>query len=172
MLLQPATLGLYQNNFILNSTIVALSNHSPRQAAGLTAVVPALNRWSDVLWFLWMRAAGAGARELRYIFRASIQTPETRELMDYIIGAEPNYFDVPWPGLTFNMTTREGKALLATPHGTSIAYMIADHSDILGSTSLVARMFSFFDEEKDYGTDENNGYQYHIIFSLRGPFPD
>lgn len=37
-----------------------------------------------------------------------------------------------WPGTTFDMTTDEGKAILATPNGAGVAWWLIDHKSQLG----------------------------------------
>ena len=37
--------------------------------------------------------------------------------------------DLPWPGMTFGAMTRNGKALLGTPHGTGIGFFLSQHRD-------------------------------------------
>ncbi|KAI4257543.1 MAG: hypothetical protein L6R42_005579 [Xanthoria sp. 1 TBL-2021] len=129
------TKGLYFNTFIPSGgTIIAESNFSPKYKAGFGSGrrYPPLWRWSDIIWLLWTHEAGIlGTPNLRYIFRANIITPETRELIEYIEVEKEDQLHLPWPGHTYDMSTEEGLALLATSHGQGIAYLIADHSQVV-----------------------------------------
>ncbi|KAI4281388.1 MAG: hypothetical protein L6R38_003722 [Xanthoria sp. 2 TBL-2021] len=140
------TTGLYYNTFIPSGgTIIAESNFSPKFKAGFGSGrrYPPLWRWSDIIWLLWTHEAGLlGTPNLRYIFRANIITPETRELIEYIEVEKEDQLHLPWPGHTYDMSTEEGLALLATSHGQGIAYLIADHSQALGRKIPMARIFT------------------------------
>ncbi|KAL8725570.1 MAG: hypothetical protein Q9166_007272 [cf. Caloplaca sp. 2 TL-2023] len=114
--------------------IVATDNYSPRHYAGATGAVPRLNRWSDVVWYIWTyfcTRKGKPVGSLRYIVRDNIITDTTKAIMELIAGAGPAALDLPWPGRVFDMNSEEVLALLATSHGAGIAYMIKDHSDVL-----------------------------------------
>lgn len=57
------------------------------------------------------------------------------------------------------MSTEEGLALLATSHGQGIAYLIADHSQVLGRKIPMARIFTelpggFTDDEGSSSSSE------------------
>lgn len=149
--IQPATNGFYNSKYIVGTknkgAIVAEANFSPtfqRQRAGSKAEIPALNRWSDVVWFLWSKEAGDQAGNLRYIFRDNARNEVTRAIIEKIHGLEdhPDTLDLPWPGRTYDMRTEDGKALLATPQGIGVAYLIKDHSDVLGRKIPLARVFT------------------------------
>ena len=60
---------------------------------------------------------------LKYIFRYDVVTEDTRFIMN--LAAPVN--SVKWPGHKFNKGSEEFQALLGTPHGKGIVYMIATH---------------------------------------------
>ncbi|KAL8917190.1 MAG: hypothetical protein Q9208_008092 [Pyrenodesmia sp. 3 TL-2023] len=173
----PATGGHYHNDFIRSgNTIIAESNYSPRYQAGPTAEIPPLWRWSDVVWLLWTGEVGEDhAKDLKYIFRTNIITPSTREIMEHIGGVQRNELNLPWPGHTFDMSTDEGKALLATSHGVGLAFLIADHSNVIGRKIPFARIFTMdlteSDEESDSddsdSQNDSTGVHYYILWELR-----
>ncbi|KAL8722328.1 MAG: hypothetical protein Q9225_001176 [Loekoesia sp. 1 TL-2023] len=141
------TKGFYYNKYIPDSrkgAIVAEANFSPRFKAGPTAEIPPLNRWSDIVWFLWSREAGNQAKDLRYVFRDKVNNEETRGIIDKIHRREdrPDTLDLPWPGDTYDMRTDDGKALLGSPHGIGLAYLIRDHSNVLGRKIPFAHVFT------------------------------
>ncbi|KAL8721270.1 MAG: hypothetical protein Q9225_002012 [Loekoesia sp. 1 TL-2023] len=116
--------------------------------------VPKLNRWSDVVWFIWAKQAGNQAGNLRYIFRDNITNDDTRGVIDQIFGIPSKSLDLPWPGKTFDVEkTKEGKGLLGTPHGAGIAWMLADHKAELGNRALKITVFT---------SDKN----YYMLFEL------
>ncbi|KAL8728780.1 MAG: hypothetical protein Q9166_005158 [cf. Caloplaca sp. 2 TL-2023] len=86
--------------------------------------------------------AGEQAGNLRYVFRDKVVNDMTRGIMEYITGVETDTLDLPWPGRTYDMRTNDGKALLGTPYGVGIAYLLKDHSDVLGRKIPLARVFT------------------------------
>lgn len=179
-LIQRATGGYYRNALIphaLRGTIIAERNYSPRtQVEPPNAEVPPLHRWSDMVWILWTRAAGARASKLRFILRDGVANGVTRAIIDHVTESKDGEFRSPWPGRTFDMRTDDGKALLGTPHGIGVAYIVADHSDVLGRKIPFARVFTaeYDDDIKDrkrqtISDDEGDGYdfQYYILWELR-----
>ncbi|KAI4187808.1 MAG: hypothetical protein L6R41_002575 [Letrouitia leprolyta] len=155
----PATGGHYHNDFIPNgNTIISESNYSPRFKVGPNAEVPPLWRWSDIIWLLWTGEKGEEeAHQLRYIFHTAITTNTTRHVMEYIGGVQQDRLSLLWPGRGFNMSSREGRALLATPHGAGITYLIADHSDVLGRKVPYARIFTMDLTESDSDSEVGSG---------------
>ncbi|KAL8830745.1 MAG: hypothetical protein Q9170_005594 [Blastenia crenularia] len=143
----PATKGFYNNKYIPDpqkGAIISEANFSPRFRAGPVAEIPPLNRWSDIVWYLWSREAGDQAKNLRYIFRDKTNNGVTRAIIDHINGLEehPDTLDLPWPGHTYDMRTDDGKALLGTPHGIGVAFLIADHSNVLARKIPFAHVFT------------------------------
>ncbi|KAL8953926.1 MAG: hypothetical protein Q9222_000213 [Ikaeria aurantiellina] len=143
--IHSATFGQYANIFIPaggSSTIVAVNNASPRVNAGVDEPVPRLSRWSDVVWQNWTAIAGGNANKLRYIIREQIITEETREIMEYIKVAKEDGLNLPWPGSVYDMRSDDGKALLGTVYGLGVAWLIIDHSDVLGRKIPAIRIFT------------------------------
>lgn len=150
-------------------TIFASENVSPQQSiamyrrqnnlpqlteAQLRDHVPKLNRWSDVVWFVWAKQAGNQAGNLRYIFRDNVINDDTKGVIDQIFGIPSKSLDLPWPGKTFDVEkTKEGKGLLGTPHGAGIAWMLADHKAELGDRALKITVFT-------------SGKNYYMLFEL------
>ncbi|KAL8781439.1 MAG: hypothetical protein Q9213_005990 [Squamulea squamosa] len=171
----PPTGGYYHNMIIpAGHAIIAAEIYSPKlKAPGKP--FPQLHRWSDVTWLCWLAEAGHEAGNLKYIIRSNIVTQSTRDVLEYIHGARQDDMQLPWPGVTYDpQTTREGKAILATSHGRGIAYLIADHSDVLGRKTPVARVFTvsseevYEDEDMDDGSDfdDNSFLYYYILWEL------
>ncbi|KAL8996609.1 MAG: hypothetical protein Q9188_006532 [Gyalolechia gomerana] len=170
------TNGYYYNAFIpdaLRGTIIADQNYSPRSQVEMSnREVPPLNRWSDIVWILWTRVAGDQASKLRFVFRAGVVNDISRAIIDRATRSRDGEFRSPWPGRTFDMRTDDGKALLGTPHGIGIAYLIADHSDVLGRKIPFARVFTADDYQdrrrqvSEVGSDVYT-YPYYLLWELR-----
>ncbi|KAL8652193.1 MAG: hypothetical protein Q9210_002828 [Variospora velana] len=102
-------------------------------------LVPPLSRWSDVTWTLWKQKAGNGAGNLRYVARSANTNEDTKSVMSYIYdkhgGAKP------FPGLEFGMDTGEGRALLGTPSGVGMAWLLIERMDELGRRNPRVKIF-------------------------------
>ncbi|KAL8781326.1 MAG: hypothetical protein Q9203_001241 [Teloschistes exilis] len=170
--------GQYLQDYIpASGTIIAAENISPLQnlityfrdssqppatAEQMRDLLPPLNRWSDIVWFVWAQKSGGDDRAggLRYIFRDNIINNDTKGVIDQVFHIPSYSFDLPWPGKTFDIASEDdGKALLGTPHGAGIAWMMADHRDVLGPRGLKVTCFTgdgFF----------KPGTQYFMLFEL------
>lgn len=107
-----------------------------------------------MVWFLWAKYAGNDAGNLRYIIRDNVVNDDTKGVIDQIFNSKTNALYQPWPGKTFDIRkppSEQGKsktegdnarALLGTPHGAGIAWMLADHRDKLGDKSLKITVFT------------------------------
>lgn len=127
----------------------------------LRKLMPRLNRWSDVVWLLWARKAEDQAGNLRYILRDNITNKGTKAVMDQVFKVPENSLDLKWPGKTFDVREGdEGKALLGTPQGSGIAWVLADNKQILGERSLKVTCFT-----GESSTGGANKY-YYLLFEL------
>ncbi|KAI4269383.1 MAG: hypothetical protein L6R38_007485 [Xanthoria sp. 2 TBL-2021] len=153
--------GQFIQSYIpVSGTIMAVENVSPQvniamdnhqndfpQATTqqLRKQLPAMQRWSDIVWYVWALTAKDKAGDLRYIFRDHV--------IDQIFKVPAYTLDFKWPGKTFDVGTDDRKALLGTPHGTGIAYLLADNKKTLGKRSLKITCFtsdSFREKVTDY----------------------
>ncbi|KAL8997832.1 MAG: hypothetical protein Q9169_003005 [Polycauliona sp. 2 TL-2023] len=136
--MHPKTSGSYTNLFIPDtrtSTIIALNNHSPSAYALPGSPLPSLHRWSDVIWQNWTSictATSTPPSALRYIIHRDIFTTSTRRIMEYIEVVGKDGLDLPWPGNVYGMDSEDGKALLGSVHGLGVAWLVVDHSGVLG----------------------------------------
>ena len=69
---------------------------------------------------------------------------------------------LPFPGETFDLTSDEGCALLATPHGVGIAHLLIDHTNILRGRHLKITIYTAVDE-----THADRKNQYFMIFDMQ-----
>ncbi|KAL8835306.1 MAG: hypothetical protein Q9170_003361 [Blastenia crenularia] len=164
----PPTGGHYDSSYILSdekSTIIASNNQSPEKAATGNQRIPELFRWSDLVWYTWSKIAGDQAKKLRYIIQESITTTSTRRIMEYVEGIhdKPDTLNLPWPGHALDLRSDRGRALLATPHGVGLAWMIADHSNVLGRKYPVVCYFT----APGLGVLSKSEVEYFMIWQLR-----
>ncbi|KAL8905941.1 MAG: hypothetical protein Q9207_002322 [Kuettlingeria erythrocarpa] len=117
---------------------------------------------------------GGDAKNLRYIVRNVVTNLNTKGIIDRITGSETNAFYFPWPGKTFDISKppsdcgnskTEGdlaRALLGTAHGAGIAWMMADHKDVLGDRSLKITIFTGKDPKDMF----KPAADYYMLFEL------
>lgn len=67
-------------------------------------------------------------------------------------------FESPWPGIRFVRGSRQYQAIMGTPHGTSVAWLLVDHPrELAGREIESVVMFTTESEER-----------YHLLFTLSG----
>ena len=113
----------------------------PEGSSDFRNALPKINRWSDVVWGIWSDTAGGAAGSLQYIFRDNIVTEDTRSVIDEAI-APTTIGELAWPGKTFSQDELSGQALMGTPHGNGIAWMLIEHIDVLGKRDIEITVYS------------------------------
>ncbi|KAL8767558.1 MAG: hypothetical protein Q9209_005975 [Squamulea sp. 1 TL-2023] len=103
--------------------------------------IPTLNRLSDVLWYMWNTVTNE-PNSLRYIGREGIINTATKTIVDEIFVKAVGTIMVPWPGISYGLNTDEGKALLGTPNGVAIAWMLIDRYRELGKREVRVRIWT------------------------------
>lgn len=128
--------------------IVPLNNYSPQSEAGYKGKVPALQRWSDVVFLTWMNVCGGDSTKcsgIKHFFRFHIKpkTTPTSGILLEALGARSAADVKIWPpnqdhidGQTFDADSDEGKAILGTPHGMGIGWFFWQHQDSLGMKTI------------------------------------
>ena len=119
-----------------------------------------------MVWTIWANLAGNQAATLRYIFRDNVVNDDSKHIMDAVmklpltptVGA----LHLPFPGETFDLTSDEGCALLATPHGVGVAHLLADHVNILRGRKVKITIYTGVDE-----TRPDKANQYFMIFDMQ-----
>ncbi|KAI4264815.1 MAG: hypothetical protein L6R42_000092 [Xanthoria sp. 1 TBL-2021] len=93
--------------------------------------LPPLRKLSDIIWLNW-KANPPNPKELRYIAHNKIITKRSGSPMDYLFlrdsSKNPQKEDIPFPGLEYSGDSEELKALLATPSGIAVAWILIDHA--------------------------------------------
>jgi hypothetical protein len=118
----------------VDGMIVAYDNLSPIEACRGeqcdSSVTPRLKFWSDVAFFQWKSRASEES-ELKYVLRYNIVNSVTNYVVEAINFANDSE-TLPWPGVAYDADSEGGQALLGTPNGSSIAYMLVQHRRYLG----------------------------------------
>jgi len=84
-------------------------------------------------------------------------------IMELAIGAGEDELNAPWPGHTFHLGTMFFVALLGTPHGRGVVYLLTQHASGLPGKNI---------ESVTIFTTESTGFTeaeaYHLLFTLTG----
>ena len=121
-----------------NGTIVAYDNLSPigadREAGRNGGPLPDLKFWSDVAYLQWKSRASPTAN-LKYVLRFHVLNDATYLAVEAI--NEVNCTKkMSWPGITYSAASDEGRTLLGTPNGSSVAYLLIQHKAALGHKTV------------------------------------
>ena len=122
-------------------------------------LIPDAHRWSEIVWVIWQRQAqssGADPSSLKYIFKHGIITENTKHIMDLAVSAPENGFSSDYPGETFARGSEQYQALMGTPHGKSMAWLLIDHPNELAE-KVIDSITMFTTEGK-----------YQLLFTLSG----
>ncbi|KAL8924705.1 MAG: hypothetical protein Q9208_003895 [Pyrenodesmia sp. 3 TL-2023] len=119
--------------------------------------IPPLNRQSDAMWAVW-KTVSATPNSLRYICRDGVVNPDTKSIMNEVFRrTSPTQKPVTWPGLTFGIETEEAQALLGTPNGLAVAFMLMDRAKELGRRRLSVTIAA---------TDPELGQGYRMLWDM------
>ena len=110
--------------------------------------IPEIWRWSDITWSLWVEQAGDAASTLKYIFKHHVVTDSTKHIMELAAGVDEDDFGEEWPGTTFQAGSIQFRALMGTPHGKGIAYMLIDRPYGLRGKNIVSITMFVTDADK------------------------
>lgn len=134
---QP-TQAQYRNIYnVEDGVILAVANFSPnyegpRLDPPVTSPIVPLKQWSDVAYLQYVDKASEASvppSNLKYVFRIQIENEDTISIMTQALEGAPLS---PWPGTKVGMSDDRGKALLSTPNGNGVAWLLAQHKAQLG----------------------------------------
>ncbi|KAH7400638.1 hypothetical protein DE146DRAFT_755098 [Phaeosphaeria sp. MPI-PUGE-AT-0046c] len=110
---------------------------------------------SDVAFLQWSLRTELKF-ELRYVLRYFVCNRATRDVIE---GINPKHLhlDLPWPGVTYLATSEEGHALIGTPNGSGVAYLLIQHKSKLGHK--IIESITVFTSE---------GYRLMLLFHIVG----
>ncbi|KAF9885830.1 hypothetical protein FE257_012302 [Aspergillus nanangensis] len=126
---KDATWGYYRASLSPQmGYISAEDNESPWYASG-KRYTPPLSKLSDVYYLFWKElSTNKNVKNLKYFFRHHvINTQSKRIALEVAGGAIPE-----WPGVSYDMSTDQGKAILGTPNGSGVAFFLINHKPELG----------------------------------------
>jgi hypothetical protein len=117
--------------------------HFESKKSSNTIMFPELSHWSDIAFLQWQSLSVNGViPDLEFVARVSIINDQTTAVLATILAnlrKKHNASDkvLPrWPGVSFTMDSEEGKALLGTPNGSGIAWLLAQHKKELGDKCI------------------------------------
>ncbi|KAL8651349.1 MAG: hypothetical protein Q9226_004743 [Calogaya cf. arnoldii] len=137
---KDATEGFYKLQYIPSTgAIIVLGAFSPDFVVGTDgvakddrpAVIPQLNRLSDMMWYKWNSLVTDPAT-LRFIGHDNINNKLSKSIIEEILLRTTGNKFAPWPGNSFGLDTDDGKALLGTPNGIGVAWLLLDRYRDMG----------------------------------------
>ncbi|KAF2728424.1 hypothetical protein EJ04DRAFT_569550 [Polyplosphaeria fusca] len=99
--------------------------------------LPSMQRLCDIVWGLW--ATQADGHDLKYIIIQDIMNWLTLGINREAHNRKGEQDD-PWPGVEFSTDSDEGKALMASPNGYGVAYLLIQHKKQLGKYRKVSKI--------------------------------
>ena len=129
--------GAYYGQFFDAATgaILCTNMRSPAKMPEISRDVPAagpfpaLQRWSDLVWLEWTNQCarrGASPANLNVVLHYRIVTRRTLGVIRQVLQRAGTQL-AEWPGTEISATTPSGAALVGTPHGLGIGWLLADH---------------------------------------------
>lgn len=121
-------------NYYASELIVAASNYGP-EASDFDGPPPRLRQLSDI-WFLvysdLMRAQSKPLDGLKGVMRHQIANPETKSMIYKATKLDPFVHPNPlrWPGTDYQADSDEFAALLASPNGRGVAWLLLNHNQL------------------------------------------
>ncbi|CAE7185341.1 hypothetical protein PTNB85_07087 [Pyrenophora teres f. teres] len=126
--------------------LIASYNRAPAYAARVpNTPLPPVQHWSDVAFLQWqyLQEDEQGTRGLKYILRESIENEDTLAIVERITNDLAAGEDLYWPGLVLDANSEQAMALLGTPNGGGVAWMLAQHRQQLGH-KVVEKVVLFY----------------------------
>ena len=143
-----------------DGVIISLASYGPvhmgsKQKPKVT-VVPKLKAYSDITFLQWHGLAEGMQKDMthlsintppniphvfrthtltEYIFRTPVENANTEALIQKALSNVKKELDL-WPGVDFEMSTDEGKAILGSPNGAGCAYLLLQHKAQLGVKTI------------------------------------
>ena len=87
---------------------------------------PPLTKLSDYTFLVWKQACDGDddcITGLKYVIHDTVVEDRTLAVIDSALAAV-NLQNTPWPGVTFSSDTQPGTALIGSPNGWGVAYML------------------------------------------------
>ncbi|EFQ94482.1 hypothetical protein CFE70_006410 [Pyrenophora teres f. teres 0-1] len=114
------------NGFIIATENMKYNNH--------TTQFIELNYWSDIAFLAWTEPAADEEKrggDLKYVLRWAITNKDTVEVTSELLanyrvekGISDEEWNPVWPGISFDADSEQGHALLGTPNGSGVAWLL------------------------------------------------
>ncbi|KAF3066282.1 hypothetical protein CFAM422_009275 [Trichoderma lentiforme] len=178
------------NSFSPNGGVIIADNNYSVDAAikewdlDPTKITTHVRRWSDATWMQWVKACNdAGFNDLsnvRYIFRASVLNTSSLDLLFQAL--RERYSNSPtippigvWNNrltLDVNQNSRQFFAVLGSPNGSGVAYLLRTHKGSLGvktvnKVDIFTSTTPFTIPDDGIGTAEGAGIS--LLFYVTAP---
>jgi hypothetical protein len=122
-------------------TLKAMNNFGPAYALSRVGVdsdlQPELQRWSDMAYLQWTDPSFDDLPgDLRLVLRCFIVNADTLAIIDCVEAnhreKNPNWSRADYPSIGCHIDEDDAKALLGTPNGSGVAWLLAQHRQELG----------------------------------------
>jgi hypothetical protein len=97
--------------------------------------IPDLKYWSDVAYLQWRLHASENSK-LKYVLRYKVVNMKIEFVVQSIDKANGYDETASWPGREYHADSQEGRSLLGTPNGRSVACMLIQHEKHLGHKTV------------------------------------
>ncbi|KAK4897724.1 hypothetical protein LTR27_004496 [Elasticomyces elasticus] len=154
-----ATYGQYRNQMNPKAgVLLCLNNFSPDYYVKEETVdgpSPPLKKFTDVLWFQWLDAAGDNVGNVKYFYRHHVVDENSVQVLDYILNDLSQELKT-FPGTIYPMDAADGigKALLGTPNGNGVAWFLYDRAAQIGRKTVTKAQL--------FGSGANRNILFHI----------
>lgn len=152
--------------------ILGLDNEGPEHTefAALSEQTVPLRRWSDVVFLTWQNLCRGSERtkKLKWIFRLNITNDKTKKIIAEVMRGDIHNLKG-WPGNTFIASQTSGLALLGTPHGAGVAWLLAQHKEQFGFQRTVAKITVWDGKAEDFRHMSLSGPKPSMLFELSDP---
>ncbi|KAI4938950.1 uncharacterized protein J4E92_000231 [Alternaria infectoria] len=105
--------------------------------------LPALRTSSDVAWGFWNRVSGENLANINGVVSMLVTNDQTRRIMDRML-VDKNLETVQlWPGTVVDVHSVHYLALLGSPNGRAVGYLLAQHKAKIGGNRYVESIHIF-----------------------------
>jgi hypothetical protein len=126
-----------------NGVLVAQHNYGPAHIVAESEMiipVPKLEHYSDIAYLQWSDPRLRHLpNDLQHVIRMRIENDETLAVIERVLAVDyrkehrtPEYWVSDVEGLTWDIETEAAKALLGTPNGSGVAWLLVQHKTQLG----------------------------------------
>ncbi|PWY87094.1 hypothetical protein BO94DRAFT_546336 [Aspergillus sclerotioniger CBS 115572] len=159
----PPSGGRYANVYYPEEgLIIADENYGPRNNKKIAEdgqPYVKLQQWSDVVYLNWENQAGSDVSELKAVIRFSISNLGAQAVMNTVTGgAVIGGYKSP---MKFESGSANYNALLGTPNGSGVAWLLINHKAQLGIKTI--KSISLFRSKEPLGGDPVTNMAFEIV---------